>query len=751
MEMIEKELSISGMRCSSCASRIEGGLKSLEGVREASVNFATHQAYFKMDVEKVSLNQVKELVHSLGYEALEASDKSEHGEANNSVASHEHHEQRGLLGRFVFALVISAILMVLAMGWFPWADQLAVETNHWLQFFLTLPVWLWAGQRFLQALWLSIRYWRANMETLIGMGTTAAFIYSSVVTFFPQWVVSQGFPLGVYYETTGFIIAFILMGSWLESRAKAKTSDAIKKLLGLQSREAWLWKDGHAQKVDISMVQPGHLLLVKPGEKIPVDGRVIEGESSVDESMVSGEPVAKDKAVGDELLAGTVNQNGQLIFKAEKVGAATLLAQIVRYVEKAQNSKAPIQRYADWVSSYFVPAVIVLAVLAFAVWWAVGPDPSLVFALVVFVSVLIIACPCALGLATPTAVMVGTGKGAQQGILFRGGEALEQTHKAQALILDKTGTLTIGRPEVAHLWQSSDLKEQDLYAIAQVETLSEHPLAQAVARYLDKKLLKSSGDKKLNEQGRLQVEGFISYPAKGVKAIVQGREVRVGNAKFMRESGVGLSQEPSEVGSLVYAALDGKLKAVFTLKDQLKENAPAVIKELKSMGMEIWMLTGDNKATALEVAKVVGIENVMAEVLPQDKLKKVEELQVQGKKVIMVGDGINDAPALAQSDVGMAIGAGTDIAIEAADITLLNEDLNAIVKAIKLSRLTMRTIKQNLFFSFIYNSLGIPIAAGIFYPLWGILLSPVLASIAMALSSVSVVTNSLRLKSMRVE
>lgn len=709
------------------------------GINSARVNFASKSATIEFDETTVSEVDFSAAVHGLGYDLVESHSPEDLMRAEENMRQKE---ENYLRRRLIVSVVLTFLLFGVAMHVFPFVKSWSSTLSHWVQMVLSVPVLLWCGERFWRAVGTAVKTRHANMNTLIGIGTIAAFLYSGVVTLFPQWISGAGIKASVYFESIGFITSFILLGLFMENRAKGKTSDSIRKLMGLKSREATVLIDGQPVVKSIEDVVVGDILIIKPGEKIPVDGEVTEGISAIDESMVTGEPLPVKKAQGDQLIGGTINQKGSLQMVAKKVGKATLLYQIIVMVQKAQNSKAPIQRYADKISSIFVPVVLLIALSSLLLWLTFGPSPSLTYALVAFVSVLIIACPCALGLATPTAIMVGTGRGAENGVLFRNAESIEQAEGITAVILDKTGTLTLGRPEVVKVSYFSE-NDQLWDMVLSLEHSSEHPLSKAIGHYAE------------SEGGQIhKVDQFESLTGKGVRGQVLSHEVLIGNLRLMDESGVALDDKAkgklerwSEAGNTaVFVAINGHLAAMLGIKDPVKPESEAAVRTLESMGIEVWMATGDSKGTAMRVAREVGLTHVLSEVMPADKLEKVKELQSQGHKVAMVGDGINDSPALAQADVGFAMGTGTDIAMESADVTLVRGEILSLVHALQVSRATMRTVRQNLFFSFIYNGLGIPLAAGLLYPLWGLLLSPVVASIAMALSSVSVVTNSLRLK-----
>jgi P-type Cu+ transporter len=656
-------------------------------------------------------------------------------------------EQRQLLRQVWFSGAIGVILVVGSLPAMLGLNLPLVPMwlhNPWLQFGLTTPVLFWAGRSFFINAWKAFKRHTASMDTLVAIGTGTAYVYSLFPTIFPNWFTSQDLPPDVYYEAATVIIALILLGRLLENRAKGQTSEAIRKLIGLQPRTARVIRDGREIDVAIAEVVLNDVVLVRPGEKIPVDGEIIEGSSTIDEAMVTGESRSVHKQVGDQVIGATINQTGSFKFRATRIGKDTFLAQIVKLVQQAQASKAPIQRMADRVIGWFVPVVIAIAIMTFVLWYNLMGNPTM--AIITSVGVLIIACPCALGLATPTSIMVGTGKGAEHGILIRGAESLEQAHKLQTIILDKTGTITAGRPVVTHFVPANgsihDNERHLLHFAASIERNSEHPLAVAVVQYAQTEGVELA-----------DVKDFQAIAGSGVQGNVADRLVQLGTHRWMQELSIvtvaleTLSEELETLGkTVVWLAIDGQVEAIMGIADAVKPSSVHAVRALEAMGLEVVMMTGDNQRTAHVIAQEVGIVRVFAEVRPDQKAATVAQLQAEGKVVAMVGDGINDAPALAQADVGLAIGTGTDVAIAASDITLISGDLNGIVTAIQLSRATMRNIQQNLFFAFIYNIIGIPIAAGILYPVFGWLLNPMIAGATMAFSSVTVVTNALRLK-----
>jgi len=736
---------IGDMTCAACANRIEKVLGKTEGVIHASVNFATEKATVEYDPQITRLSAIKQVIEKAGYKALNIEKRAD----VDQDKLRKEKEIRTLWTKFIVSAIFAVPLLYLAMApmisWlhFPvpgFLEPMEHPLNYALtQIALVIPIII-AGNRFYTVGYKALLQRSPNMDSLIAIGTTAAVVYSA----FSTYRISTGdmhAVEGLYFESAGVIITLILLGKSLEAVSKGKTSEAIKKLMGLAPKTAIVIQDEKEIEIPIDEVEIGDVILVKPGEKIPVDGVVIDGHTAIDESMLTGESIPIDKKAGDKVYAASINTNGMIRFEATKVGGDTALAQIIKLVEDAQSSKAPIAKMADIVSGYFVPIVIAIAVIAFAGWLIGGQ--TLVFALTIFISILVIACPCALGLATPTAIMVGTGKGAEYGILFKGGEALETAHRINTIVFDKTGTITEGKPEVTDIITANGISRERLLQIAASgEKGSEHPLGEAIVRRAEKENLEF-----------LKVEKFEAIPGHGIEVAISGMDVLIGNRKLMDEKGISLGELKSQSDRLadegktpMYIAVDNTISGIIAVADVVKESSEKAIKKLQSMGIEVTMITGDNRKTAEAIAKQVGINRVLAEVLPQDKSNEVKKLQAEGKKVAMVGDGINDAPALVQADVGIAIGSGTDVAMESADIVLMKSDLMDVPTAINLSKSTIRNIKENLFWAFGYNVAGIPIAAGVLYLFGGPLLNPMFAAAAMSLSSVSVLSNALRLK-----
>ena len=739
---------IDGMHCSSCVIRVELALRMTPGILSARANLGPNAVDIEYDPETVDFDAIRKAIASAGYRVAEpkidpASETLDPAEAANEQ------EYRNLMRKFWFAAAISVPVMALSYPdlipglreWMPMGS--GTRRIVWsLLGVLSLPVLVWAGSQFFIGMWDALKHRAANMHTLIAIGISAAYLYSVVAVawpgLFPNMALAE-----VFWDVTDVVVALVVLGLALEIKAKRRTSQAIKKLIGLQAKIARVIRDGKESDISVEEVVVGDVVVVRPGEKVPVDGEVISGSSAVDESMITGESMPIEKQSGDEVIGGTLNKTGSFRFTATKVGKDTALATIIRMVKDAQGSKAPIQRVVDTVSGYFVPAVMILAVLAFVVWYVFGPEPRLIYATVVFVTTLIIACPCALGLATPTSLTVGIGKGAENGILIRSGDALQASEKLNTIILDKTGTITKGEPALTDVVTAPGYDEPTVLRLtASLERGSEHPLGEAIVKGAITRNLTLSDAK-----------NFIAIPGHGVSGRIDGHDVLFGNAKLMRDRNVTIDmllgdweRLAGEGKTPMYVAIDGKAAGLIGVADTVKSDSKAAIAVLKSLGIEVVMLTGDNERTGRAIAREVGIDRVLAEVLPNDKAHEVQKLQLEGKSVGMVGDGVNDAPALAQADVGFAIGTGTDVAIEASDVTLIKGSLIGVVTAIEISRATMRNVRQNLVGAFGYNSLGIPVAMGVLYPFIGLLLSPLIAAAAMAFSSVTVVTNANRLR-----
>jgi Cu2+-exporting ATPase len=731
---VKSTFQVGGMSCAGCVASVESALRAQEGVVKASVNLAGHSAWVEYNPSVISVQGLREAVQSVGY------DLSDNSSGDKETFEKRRQERfRQLKIKMILAACLALPTVLIGMFF-----HMSVPYANWIMFALTVPVLFWCGQEFFVNAYKQARHRSSNMDTLVAVSTGIAFLFSAFNTVYPEFFIDRKLEPQVYYESASVIIAMILLGRMLEESAKSRASSAIKKLMGLQPKTVLAVRSDHEVEISIDDVRVGEFIIIKPGEKIPVDGRVGRGESFVDESMMSGEAIPVEKKTGYKVFAGTINQKGSLHIIAEKVGSETLLAQIIRAVQDAIGSKAPIQALADKVASIFVPVVIAVSILSFGVWYVFGPEPKLTHAIISMVTVLIIACPCALGLATPTAIMVGVGRGATQGILIKDAESLELAHQVNVIVFDKTGTITEGQADVTDVfWSDSIVDKSKLEKILlSVEMNSEHPLAAALVKRLKSQNVEA-----------FSMNAFESLTGQGVKALVGEKNYFVGNERLISDNRIfipeifqaRIDEYKTQSKSIIYFFDDIELLAVVALADTIKDSSIRAIRELKKMGIETYMLTGDNRQTAARIAAQAGIDHYFSEVMPADKAAAVKRLQADGKIVAMVGDGINDSQALAQADVSIAMGRGTDIAMDVAKITLMKSDLQAIVTAIKLSRATVRTIRENLFWAFIYNVIGIPIAAGVLYPI-GFLINPMIAGTAMAMSSVSVVTNSLQLK-----
>jgi Cu2+-exporting ATPase len=731
-------LPVTGMSCAACAVSVESMLSHTKGVLHAGVNYANQSVSVEYDPEFVDLPQMDQVLQSIGY-GLIIEENEEDAIAEQEKIRQAHYQK--LKTNAISTGILTVPIVILGMFFMNW------QYSNYIMLVLTVPVLLFFGKDFFINAWKQASHGKANMDTLVALSTGVAFLFSTFNTFFPEFWHARGLHPHVYFEAAAVIIFFILLGKLLEERAKSNTSDALKKLIGLQPKTVRIYRDGTEAEIPAKEVRLGDEIIIRSGEKIPVDGKVLSGSSYVDESLMTGEPLPAEKKSGDAVFAGTINQNGSFTFAAEKIGKQTVLAQIIKTVQAAQGSKAPVQRLVDRIAGIFVPVVIGIAILTFILWMVLGSENAITHAMLAAVSVLVIACPCALGLATPTAMMVGVGKGAENNMLIRDAESLEKAYKVNAVVLDKTGTLTEGRPKVTDWKWLNTLENQDLHsaAVKSLESRSEHPLAQAIVNFIE-------------TDEKTDIQHFESMTGSGVRGTVSGHEYVIGTFNFLGKEGIGIDPElqsgydrlTSQAKTVVGIAVDRQHVGLVAIADQLKPTSREAVEKLLARNIEVYMLTGDNAQTAAAVAEQAGITHYLAEVKPDDKMRFVQKLQSEGKTVAMVGDGINDSQALAQADVSVAMGKGSDIAMDVAKMTLITSDLLALPKALKLSQKTVVTIKQNLFWAFIYNVIGIPVAAGVLYPINGFLLDPMIAGAAMALSSVSVVMNSLRLKGARL-
>jgi len=735
---------VTGMTCAGCSSTVQRALEHTPGVSSANVNLMTGSATVDYDPEATSPEGLVAAIRESGYGAELPSPVTADDAALEAQETERTEESRQLQLKVAFSLIAGVLVMLFSMHTMPWIDRISADTRRYLMLGMTLPVVGWAGRHFYTRAWTALKHGGANMNTLIALGTGAALVFSVAMTLADDWFLARGVAPQVYYEAVVWIIGLVLLGNLLEAKAKARTWRALRRLIDLRPPSALVLRGGVEERIPLASVRVGDEVVVRPGETIPVDGLVLHGTGQVDESMLTGEPMPVSKRTGDTVVGATLNRGGAFHYRVTGIGEATVLSQIIRLVRDAQGSKPPIQRLADRISSVFVPAVIALAALTFVAWLIWGPAPAYLHAMVTAVTVLIIACPCAMGLAVPTAVMVATGRGAELGVLIRGGEALERTGDIDVVVLDKTGTITEGRPavEAIQLEPGASLDEQRVLQLAaSVEHSSEHPLGDAIVREAERRSIPL-----------LPAAHFESHTGEGVTGMVGQQQVVIGKPAFLRAEGVvsgdgtDLARSGPSEHTRVGVAVDGRRVATISISDPIKSTSPEAARGLKRLGLELVMLSGDDRRTADAVARRVGVDRVIADVTPARKLEEIRRIQEQGKSVAMVGDGLNDAPALAQADIGIAMGNGTNVAVEAATITLMRGDLRGVVDGIGLSRRTMRIIRQNLFWAFIYNVVGIPIAAGVLYPAFGLLLSPTIAAAAMAASSVSVVTNSLRLR-----
>lgn len=758
--MTNKILKIKGMHCASCATIITNKISKLSGIDNVSVNVATEKATIAFNPEIISVHKMNDEIEKFGYTFIDEDKTTEDHSMHTGINQSKDEKMKELLAmkiKMQFVLPV-ALLVFFLMMWDIGAKlfisipnlPLPMSIFNTISMILASIVLFWIGQPFLQGVVKFAKYRVANMDTLIGIGTVVAYLYSIIITLFPQITTNLNLPETTFFDVTIVVIGFVVFGKYLEARSKLKTGDAIEKLLNLQAKTALVIRDGKETEISINEVIQGDFIVVKPGAKIPVDGTVTEGSSYVDESMITGEPMPVQKKVDDNVVAGTINTSGSFTFQATKIGSETLLAQIIKMVEEAQGSRAPIQALADRISAVFVPIVLIIAFITLGSWLlfgtgSLGFSQALSFGLLSFVGVLVIACPCALGLATPTAIIVGVGKGAKEGILIKDAATLEKLHKVDTVVVDKTGTITKGKPTLVDIQNLSHLKDEEVISIiASLEAKSEHPIAHAIINYAKEKKLSIP-----------EISNFSIQKGKGIQGVVNNTQYFAGNAQLIKDLGISfdtkqLDQYTMQGKTPVILATNDSVVGYVMVSDEIKTESKQAITDLHKLGIKVIMLTGDDEKAAKHIASLVGIDEVIAHVMPEDKMNKIKEFQSQGNIVAMVGDGINDAPALVQADVGIAMGTGTDVAIESAGITLLGGDISKLVKAIKLSKMTMRGIKQNLFWAFAYNIIGIPLAAGLFYPIFGWLLNPVFAGLAMALSSVSVVSNSLRIKAKKL-